>query len=237
MGDSTSGELGGVKHWRSFGAREWNHVKSGALGLLFGTLAPVLVFYTLYRTRSFTDAVVAVLLWSTLVFVVQLARRRTMDIFSATTFTFACMKAVAGLVSQNTFLYLAFPSLENVAYGLLFSGSALLGHPVLALFARRLYPVPPEVQASPAFGRAFLVVSTVWLAGNLLRGAVRLVLLVSLPLELYLVADAVAGWPINAGLVAFALWYPLRALRRAHLIDSSDHEQAPVAQMLEQATV
>jgi hypothetical protein len=47
---------------------------------------------------------------------------------------------------------------------------------------------------------------------------VRLWLLATLPLELYLIADTVAGWPINLSLVAFTAWYPLRALRRAGLM-------------------
>ena len=53
----------------------------------------------------------------------------------------------------------------------------------------------------------------------------RLWLLSTLPLELYLIADTVAGWPINVSLVAFTTWYPLRQLHRAGLIGS---EPTPV---------
>jgi hypothetical protein len=141
------------------------------------------------------------------------------DVFSATTFAFACIKAAAGLVSQNTLLYLAWPSLENMVYGSVFFGSALLGKPLLALYAQRLYPIAPEVRQSETFRRAFLVVSAAWLCGHSLRAVVRLWLLSILPpethLDLYLVADTVAGWPINVSLVAFTTWYPLRQLHRA----------------------
>ena len=128
---------------------------------------------------------------------------------------FACTKAAAGLASQNTTVYLAWPSLENLVYGTAFFASALLGKPLLALFAQRLYPIPPPVQSSPAFRRAFLVASSAWLVGHSLRAVVRLWLLAHLPLGLYLIADTVAGWPINIALVAFTTWYPLRELRRA----------------------
>ena len=128
----------------------------------------------------------------------------------------ACVKAVAGLASQNTWLYLAWPSLENMIYGIAFFGSALLGKPLLALYAERLYPIDAEIRASATFQRAFLVVSAVWLCGHTLRAVLRLWLLsLPLPLSVYLVLDTVAGWPINISLVAFTAWYPLRQLRRA----------------------
>src|SRR5918911_100999 len=204
-----------VKHWRSFGAAEWGHVKEGAIGLALGSLLPVALFYVGYQTWGFQAAVIIVLSWSRAVFAGHYRRTGGADVFSATTFGFACVKATAGLVSQNPWLYLAWPSLENVIYGSAFFGSALLGRPLLALYAQRLYPIPPGVRQSSAFRRAFLIASAAWLCGHALRGVVRLWLLDTLPLELYLIADTVAGWPINVSLVVFTAWYPLRELRRA----------------------
>ncbi|HEV7663367.1 MAG TPA: VC0807 family protein [Chloroflexota bacterium] len=204
-----------IKHWRTFGAAEWGHVKEGALGLVLGSLLPVLLFYVTFRSLSFGPAVVAVLTWSTLIFVWHLRRTGGADVFSATTFGFACVKAAAGLVSGDTWVYLAWPSLENVIYGTAFFASALLGRPLLALYAQRLYPVPADVRTSRQFKRAFVITSAVWLVGHSVRAALRLWLLATLPLEVYLVADTVAGWPINATLVVFTTWFPLRQLRRA----------------------
>jgi intracellular septation protein A len=204
-----------LKHWRNFGTDEWRHVKDGALGLVLGSLLPVALFYVGYQTSGFSVAVVIVLIWSALVFTWHYRRTGGADVFSATTFGFACVKAAAGLVSQNTWLYLAWPSLENLVYGTAFLGSALLGRPLLALYAERLYPISPEIRGSETFQRAFLIVSAGWLVGHSLRAVVRLWLLAHLSLEIYLIADTVAGWPINVSLVAFTTWFPLRALRRA----------------------
>src|SRR5260370_1157657 len=203
-----------IKHWRSFGAQEWGHVKEGALGLVLGSLLPVAVFYVGFRTFGFSTAVVMVLTWSAAVFVWHYRHAHGADVFSATTFVFACVKATAGLVSQNTTLYLAWPSLENLIYGTAFFGSALLGRPLLALYAQRLYPIPKYVRESATFRRAFLVASGLWLCGHSVRAVLRLWLLATLPLEWYLVVDTVAGWPINVSLVVFTTWYPLRELRR-----------------------
>jgi hypothetical protein len=223
-----------IKHWRSFGVEEWGHVKEGLTGLVLGSLLPVGLFYVAYRTWGFSAAVVVVLSWSAGVFAWHYRRGRGADVFSATTFGFACVKATAGLVSQTAIpegaplsavtLYLAWPSLENLIYGAAFFGSALLGRPLLALFAQRLYPIPPSVRSTSTFRRAFVIASAAWLCGHALRAVVRLWLLATLPLELYLIADTVAGWPINISLVAFTTWYPLRQLRRAGLVSA-----APVA--------
>ena len=205
-----------LKHWRSFGPADWAHVKDGVIGLVLGSLLPVCLFYAGYQLLGFSAAVLIVLIWSALVFAWHYRRTRSADVFSATTFGFACIKAVAGLASQNTWLYLAWPSLENMVYGIAFFGSALIGKPLLALYAERLYPIDAEIRGSRTFQRAFLVVSAVWLCGHTLRAVLRLWLLsLPLPLSVYLVLDTVAGWPINAGLVAFTAWYPLRQLRAA----------------------
>jgi len=207
-----------IKHWRAFGPAEWRHVREGVIGLALGSLVPVGLFYAAYRVWSFTAAVVLVLTWSVLIFVWHRRRTGGADVFSATTFAFACVKAAAGLVSQNAQLYLAWPSLENVIYGTAFLGSALIGRPILALYAQRLYPIPDSVRRSTTFRQAFVVTSVVWLMGSLVRAVVRLWLLFNLPLEVYLVADTVSGWPINSLLVAFTAWYPLRRLREAGLM-------------------
>src|SRR5258708_26463667 len=130
-----------IKHWRSFGVEEWGHVKEGVLGLMLGSLLPVALFYAGYRTWGFSVAVVIVLSWSAAIFAWHYRRGRGADVFSATTFAFACVKATAALVSQNPLppwapvsavtLYLAWPPLENLVYGTPFFRSPLLGPPLL----------------------------------------------------------------------------------------------------------
>src|SRR2546423_13577921 len=91
-----------IKHGRAFGIEEWGHVKEGAIGLVLGSLLPVALFYVAYRSWGFSAAVIVVLSWSAAVFAWHYRRGRGADVFSATTFGFACVKATAGLVSQTT---------------------------------------------------------------------------------------------------------------------------------------
>jgi intracellular septation protein A len=224
-----------LKHWRAFGSAEWQHVKDGALGLLLGSVLPVALFYVALRVWSFPVAVLAVLGWSAAIFAWHRRRTGDADVFSAATFGFACLQAAIGLVSQSPSFYLAVPTLENVLYGSAFLGSALAGRPLLALYVRRLYPVPARVQRAAAFGRAFRVTSAVWFVGLTLRGLLRLWLLVSLPLEWYLVVNTIAGWPFSVTLVAFTAWYPLRELRRAGLIAQTPAVVGDLEEAVEEA--
>lgn len=211
-----------LKHWRTFGTSEWSHVKSGLLGLVLGSLLPVAIYYFGSQAWGFSAGVVLVLVWSVVIFTWHLRRTGHADVFSATTFLFACVKATAGLVSQNETLYFAWPSLENLVYGTTFFASALLGRPVLALYAERVYPIPANVRTSHTFRRAFLIVSAVWLCGHGIRGALRLWLLQQhFPREVFLLLDTILGWPINGSLVAFTVWFPLRELHRAGFMSVS----------------
>lgn len=243
-GARAAGTPAAVKHWRSFGDEEWRHVQSGAQGLLLGSVLPVFLFYIVYRGSpvtdpivaalgwsSFTAAIVVVLGWSALIFGLHRRRTGSADVFSALTFVFACLQALIGLVSQDPFLYLAAPSLENMLFATAFLGSAAAGRPILSLYAQRLYPIPLDVRRSAAYRRAFLVTSGVWFVGLTLRALLRLALLRVwsagiIPLEWYLVVNTVSGWPINIFLVSFTVWFPLRALQRAGLMHDGEAEAA-----------
>lgn len=224
-----------LKDWRSFGSEEWRHVQDGGLGLLMGSVLPVLLFYATYRLWSFPAAVAVVLAWSAMVFVWHRRRTGGGDVFSGATFGFACLQALIGFVSQNHLVYLAAPSLENLVYGSAFLGSALARRPLLGLYARRLYPIPAPVRESVAFQRAFLHVSAAWFVGLAVRAMLRLWLLAVLPLELYLVANTLTGWPFSVALVSLTVWYPLRMLQRAGLMAQPPRVVGDVEEAVEEA--
>lgn len=205
--------------WYDFGRAEWAHVRGGALDFSLGTLLPVGGFYAIYRLLTFEAAVVVVLGWATAVFLWNYLRTRKHDVFSFTTMVLACVKACAGLLSGNISLYLIWPSVENVFCGGLFLGSALLGRPALAVYARRLYPVPADVVDSTAFKHGFLGASLAWAMISIVRAIVRLWLLAQLSVGTYLLVDSMIGWPMYLGVIWFTGWYSLQVLRNdGHLL-------------------
>ena len=165
---------------------------------------------------GFSAAVVVVLTWSAAVFGGTTGGRAAPTSSAPPHSASPASRHSAGLVSQNQTLYLAWPSVENMIYGVAFFGSALLGRPLLALYAQRLYPIPAErARVAHISPRVRDDLGGVAVRPQPARGAAPVAAADALPLEVYLVVDTVAGWPINVSLFAFTAWYPLRELRRA----------------------
>jgi intracellular septation protein A len=204
-----------VLEWYDFGQAEWRHVTRGASDFVLGTVLPVGSFYLLYRLFSFPVAVLAVLVWTACVFTWHYWRTRTLDVFSLTTLVLACIKASAGVASGDVRLYLVWPSLENLFWAGVFLCSALLGRPLLGMYAQRLYPIPSDVSRSAEFQHGFLGASIAWALVSLLRASLRLWLVMNLAVGVFLLVDSVIGWPVYAVLIWFSAWYPLRVLRQS----------------------
>jgi hypothetical protein len=199
--------------WYDFGRAEWVHVRTGALDFALGSILPA-CFYLVCRFFNAQAAIGVVLAWASCVFVWHYWRVHELDVFSLTTMVLACVKATAGLVSNDARLYLLWPSVENLLYGTVFVTSAWLGRPLLAMYARRLYPTPSAVTRSDAFRRGLLGASLAWALVSVVRAGLRFWLVASLPVGVFLVVDSAIGWPMYLLLIWFSAWYPLRVLRR-----------------------
>jgi hypothetical protein len=122
------------------------------------------------------------------------------------------------VVSGDLRLYLLWPSLENLCYGGVFLGSALLGRPFLGMYAKRLYPIPSGVLRSAEFQHGFLGASIAWALVSLVRASLRLWLVMNLALGAFLLVDSIVGWPVYVALIWFSAWYPLRILRHSGFV-------------------
>jgi len=83
------------------------------------------------------------------------------------------------------------------------------------VFAEEVYPFPPEVKESATFLRIFSRISLVWGVYQLLRSALRLLVLLTGEIEAFLVVNLVTGVPLIAGLMSWSIWYGLRGFRRS----------------------
>src|SRR3712207_47698 len=83
----------GLKHWRTFGVAEWRHVGDGVLGFVLGSALPLALFYGFYKQVNLTAAIIAVLMWSGVVFAWHRRRTGGADVFSAMTFASAVVEA------------------------------------------------------------------------------------------------------------------------------------------------
>jgi hypothetical protein len=138
---------------------------------------------------------------------------------------FVVVQTAIGLVTHSAVAYLAMPVLVNAVWGVLFLGSAAIRRPLAGAFACAWYPFPPEFRATEEFRRVYGVESIVWGVYLIGRSIVRLVVLGSGNLAVYLLVVLGTGTPLMLALVAWSIWYAIRRLapggRRAYLGSAS----------------
>ena len=127
----------------------------------------------------------------------------------------AFVQAIVGVLSGSAIGYLAPPVIANGLYGLVFVGSVVVGRPLAGVFAAETYPFPPEIRCSPLFRRVFSIVSLGWGLAFLARCAVRSVILLRGDVDVFILVNLATGLPLNAALMVWSFWYPLRAFRRS----------------------
>jgi hypothetical protein len=176
-------------------------------------LAPVVVFYVLWKTVGLVAGVLGATAVTVAAFVWERRRART-GIGASLGLLIALVQAAAGLLSGSARWYFAPAVVGNALAGLVFLGSVAVGRPLAGVFAAESYPFPPEVRQSAAFRRVFGRVSLVWAAYLLGRGALRLLMLVWTSVEAFLVVSVLTGFPLSAALLAWSFWYGVRSLGR-----------------------
>jgi hypothetical protein len=195
--------------------------------VLFGAIVPFALFYVLRERVSLTAAIVAASLWGAGVILWVWRSRGRFDVLTAGSLVFLLCNATLGILSQNATLYLATPSIEQAILATVLVGSVVLRRPAVGLLAAQLSSAPPLVARSEAWRRAFTVVTLAWAAGAAIRIALRLGLLFSFGVEVFLVAYPILSYGLSAGLLAFSFWYPQHVFRRHPPGHSPAPEPAP----------
>lgn len=135
---------------------------------------------------------------------------------------FIAVQAVAGLASHSATVYLAQPVLLNALWALLYLGSVAAGRPLMGAIAEAWYPFPEVARRSATYRRVFGLESIVWGVYLLLRSALRLAVLLAGSLGSFFVVNIVTGLPITLALIAWSIWYSIRAFERSDEFDDVD---------------
>ena len=120
-----------------------------------------------------------------------------------------------GLISNSATAYLSQGVLLSGIYGLVFAGSAAIRRPLAGVFAAETYPFPAQVRESSTFRRFFSVISLAWGVYLVCRSALRMVVLLAGGVGLFVVVDALTGFPLTTALIVWSFWYAPRAFIRS----------------------
>lgn len=177
------------------------------------TVAPVLVFYAVWKMWGLAPAIAA----STVVYLALAAwllRRGHELTLVAVGAAFIVIQALVGLASHSATVYLAQPVVLSALWGFAFFVSIAIGRPLVGVFAGVWYPFPPWFRASAPYRREFGMQSFVWGLFCLVRAGLRLWTLLDSGVGGFVVVSIVTGTPLLAGLVAWGIWHARRTFSR-----------------------
>jgi intracellular septation protein A len=193
-----------------------------AKAILFGNgprfardaFGPVLAFYVLWKLWGLVPGIVAATIVALLSYRYERQQARPALVVRIA-LVFVLIQAAVGLVTGSAEIYLAIPVVVNAAYGLVFLGSTVIGRPLAGVFAEELFPLPDEVKASRTHRRVFGLISVAWGIYMVVRSAIRLVVLATLGVDVFVAVGFVTGFPVTMGLMSWSIWYGVRGFRRS----------------------
>jgi hypothetical protein len=189
------------------------------------SIVPVVVFYGAWKLTGLAGAVVSATLLSLAIAGWQLRANRGGALALATA-VFVVIQALVALAAHSATVYLAQPVVLSACWGIVYLGSAVIGRPLIGVFANAWYPFPPAFRASAPYRREFAMQSVVWGVYCLARAGLRLAVLLGSGVGSFVLVSVVTGAPILIALVFWGIWHARRTF--THLEVSSESASAAV---------
>jgi hypothetical protein len=176
-------------------------------------VAPVLVFFGVWKTAGLGPAVVASTLAYLALGIVLLRRGRDLTLIAVGA-VFVVIQAIVGLVSHSATVYLAQPVVLSGLWSVAYFLSVAIGRPLIGVFANAWYPFPPWFRASAPYKREFSLQSIVWGVYCLARAGLRLFVLLRSGVGGFVLISLVTGFPVFFALVLWGIWHARRVFSR-----------------------
>lgn len=188
-------------------------LRGGSPRFLRELFGPVAAFYVGWKLGSLVTGIVlaTVLALGLEWYERRHGRRGALALISA---AFVVVQALVGLVADSAVVYLAQPVLVSAIWGIANLVSVAIGRPLMGVFADAWYPFPPEIKASSAYRKVFGFESVVWGLYLLVRSAIRMLVLWTGSIGLFVAVQFLTGIPITIALVVWSIWYATRSFER-----------------------
>ena len=126
-----------------------------------------------------------------------------------------CLRAVVGLSSGSASVYLAQEIGIDVLLAAGVLGSLAAGKPISAWIASDVYPFTDEMKESETYKHVMRTVALVWGCYFAARGTVRLIALLTLSTDSYVVVVALSDAPFLLALLAWSVHYTTSHFRKS----------------------
>ncbi len=186
--------------------------------LVEATIIPTALFYTLLVVADIRWALASALAWSYGAIVRRAIGGRPVPGLLVLATIGITVRTIVYLLSNNEFIYFVGPILRTTLTGLVFAVSVALGRPLIARFAGDFCPLAPDVSVRPGVVRLFTRLTILWATVNGLAAASSLVLLLTVPVEVFVVTAAVSAWIMTCSAVVLTVVDSVTTARREGLI-------------------
>jgi hypothetical protein len=189
---------------------------------------PLATFFAGWKLIGLTAGIVLALVFGVSVYLHERRQGRPAALVRVA-LAIVCLRAVVGFSSGSATVYLA----QEIGIDLLLAGTVLgtlaAGRPLTAWIAADVYPFTPEMRDSDTFRHVMRTITLVWGAYFLTRAAVRLVALLTLSTDSYVLVIALSDAPFLIGLLAWSVYYSFNEFRRSEQWGAllADSEAAP----------
>jgi hypothetical protein len=181
--------------------------------LLRDGFGPLVVFYTGWKLFGLTAGILMALVFGVSVFVHERRLGRPATVVRLA-LVLVAIRATVGLSSGSPTAYLAQEVVIDTLLGCAVLASLATARPFASWFAGDVYPFPDEARESETFRTAMRTVTVVWGVYFVARAAVRLIALLSLSTDRYVLVAALSDAPFLIGLLAWSVYYTTSAFRR-----------------------
>jgi hypothetical protein len=175
---------------------------------------PVAVFFVCWKLFGLLPGILLAALFGISVFVHERRQGRPATVVRLA-LVLVAIRATVGLSSDSATTYLAQEIVIDTLLGCAVLASLASTRPFASWFADEVYPFPEEARESETFHGAMRTITVVWGIYFLTRAAVRLIALLSLSVDNYVLVAALSDAPFLIGLLAWSVYYTTRAFRRS----------------------
>jgi intracellular septation protein A len=180
--------------------------------LVRDALGPLAIFYAGWKLIGLTAGIALAVVFGLAMYAHERRRGRPAVVVRVA-LVLVTIRAVVGLSSGNARVYLAQEIGIDTLLGCVVLGSLRTQRPFVSWFTEEIFPLPDVLRESDAFRRAMRVATIVWGVYFLLRALVRLVALLTLNTDQYVLVAALSDAPFLIALLAWSVYYTTTTLR------------------------
>jgi intracellular septation protein A len=186
--------------------------------LLEATVIPTTLFYVMLVTIGPGAAMVAVLCWTYCAVARRVARGRAIPSILLLATIGLSVRTIVGLLSGSTFFYFAQPIATTVVLSVVFTGSVLVGRPIIARFAADFCQLDPEITDRPRVVRLFRGLTLLWAGVHILTSLATFGMLISLPTATYVLLKTITCLSITIAAIVLTVCCAIRTARTENLV-------------------